>query len=255
MPTPPPSAPGAARPGTPPHQAVTAPVVRGYERYAAQAAQWTRGYESRGGHVYCGAGCFACCDMPIRVSLAEAIITAQAITPEQARRVEEHARAVQANARTAPDEDAYVARHREDVSFCPLLDRATGSCSQYAARPTRCRDTFSAFSAHYCAVGTWESMGRRERAEYRREVARTPGTDGEVHFIAPLEHLSEPIWTAASRAMRSQWGLEVWGDFWTLTTLAADPAFMARVVAGDRRGAAGRARQLGLGHPITLEME
>ena len=86
MSTPPPPAPGTSGP----YQAVTAPVARGYERYAAQAAQWTRGYESRGGHVYCGAGCFACCDMPIRVSLAEAIITAQAITPEQARRVEEH---------------------------------------------------------------------------------------------------------------------------------------------------------------------
>lgn len=260
MSTPPTPAPGTARPATPPHQnvpyqTVTGPVARGYERYARQAEQWTRGYEARGGHVYCGAGCFACCDMPIRVSLAEALITAQAITPEQARRVEAHARAVQANARSAPGEDAYVARHREDVGFCPLLDRETGGCTQYAARPTRCRDTFSAFAARYCAKGTWEAMSRRERAAYQREVARTPGTDGEVHFIAPLEHLSEPIWAAASRAMRSQWGLEVWGDFWTLTTLAADPAFMARVSAGDRRGAGARARQLGLGHPVTLEVE
>lgn len=247
--------PPAVRHPTPPDPStVTAPVLRAYGRYAAQAGRWAANYEARGGQVYCGAGCHFCCDMPIRVSLAEALITAQALTPAQARAFEIHARAVQRNARTAPDEEVFVARHRIEISFCPLLDRESGSCTQYAARPTRCRDTFSALPAHYCACGTWENMTRREQAEYRREVARTPGTDGELHFIAPLEHLSEPVWAAASQAMRRAWGLEVWGDFWTLTTLARDPAFLARLTARDGRGALGHARGRGLGHPVTLEI-
>lgn len=237
------------------HAAVTDPVRQGYARYAKQAGNWIRGYEGRGGHVFCGAGCYFCCDMPIRVSLAEALITAQAITPAQARDMAAHARAVQENARTAPDEDTFVARHRAEISFCPLLDRASGGCSQYEARPTRCRDTFSAFPARFCASGYWESLSRREQAEYRREVARTPGTDGEVHFIAPLEHLSEPVWVAASKAMRRAWGLEVWGDFWTLTTLARDADFMAQVTQRRGRGAWQRAKALGLAHPVTLEIE
>ncbi len=235
--------------------AVTAPVQRAYDRYERQAGRWLAGYEARGGRVFCGAGCFQCCNMPIRVSLAEALITARALDPGQEEAVERHARAALDNARSARDDEEYVRRHRQEVGFCPLLDRATGACTQYAARPTRCRDTFSAFPAVYCEAGTWEKMTRRERAEYRREVARTPGTDGEWHFIAPLEHLSEPVWVAAARAMRAEWKLEVWGDFWLLTTLARDAQFMDRVARGDGRGAWKAAARTGLAHPALLEIE
>ncbi|WP_272976121.1 YkgJ family cysteine cluster protein [Deinococcus geothermalis] len=233
---------------------VTEAVRRGYASYARRAQAWTARYQERGGRVYCGAGCFACCNMPVRASLAEALVTAQALTDEEATRVEAHARQVLHNARTAPDEDAYVERHRTRVGFCPLLDRASGGCSRYDVRPTRCRDTFSALPARYCEAGAWESLTRREREHYRREVARTPGTDGELHFIAPLEHLSEPVWEAAAKAMRAEWGLEAWGDFWVLTTLARDPAFMERVAQGDARGAWRAAKAAGLAHPTVLDV-
>ncbi|GGS24326.1 YkgJ family cysteine cluster protein [Deinococcus knuensis] len=238
-----------------PHSNVTGPVQHGYARYAQQATRWLGRYTQQGGQVFCGAGCFACCNMPIRVSLAEALIMTAALTPEQARAVEAHARAAVANARTARNDEQYVQRHRDEVGYCPILNRETGGCSQYEARPTRCRDTFSAFPAVYCESGTLERMTRREQAEYRREVARTPGTDGELHFIAPLEHLSEPVWVAAARAMRQEWGLEVWGDFWLLTTLGADPKFMAAVTQGNPRAAWQIASGRGLAHRMLLEME
>ncbi|MVN86161.1 YkgJ family cysteine cluster protein [Deinococcus sp. HMF7620] len=236
-----------------PHESVTAPVQQAYARYERQAKSWLTGYAQRGGRVFCGAGCSACCTMPIRVSLAEALLMARAVDEAQASAVETHARAAVQNARTARDDDEYVRRHRLELGFCPILDRETGSCSRYEARPTRCRDTYSAFPAHYCEAETWERMSRREQTEYRREVARTPGTDGELHFIAPLEHLSEPVWTAAARAMRREWGLEVWGDFWLLTTLAADARFMAAVAAGDARRAWQVASGRGLAHRMLLE--
>ncbi|MEF2280434.1 YkgJ family cysteine cluster protein [Deinococcus sp. YIM 134068] len=251
-----PAAPSPPGPVLPPHRFahVTDPVRRGYDAYARRARAWTAGYLERGGQVTCGAGCFACCNMPVRVSLAEALVTAQALTDAEAARMEAHARRVLGNARTAPDDDVYVERHRREVGFCPLLDRGTGGCSRYDVRPTRCRDTFSALPARHCEAGAWEAMTRREQDAYRREVARTPGTDGELPFIAPLEHLSEPIWAAASRAMRAEWGLEVWGDFWVLTTLARSVAFMSSVERGDARGAWRAARAAGLAHPTILEV-
>lgn len=233
---------------------VTAAVQRSYATYTRQAQAWAARYQQRGGRVYCGAGCFACCNMPVRVSLAEALVTAQALSDEEAARVEAHARKVLHNARTAPTEDVYVERHRREVGFCPLLDRESGGCTRYDVRPTRCRDTFSALPARYCEAGAWEAMTRREREEYRRQVARTPGTDGELHFIAPLEHLSEPVWEAAAKAMRAEWGLEAWGDFWVLSTLARNAAFLERVTRGDARGAWRAAKAAGLAHPTVLEI-
>ncbi|MFB9992759.1 YkgJ family cysteine cluster protein [Deinococcus oregonensis] len=236
-----------------PHAAVTDAVKRGYARYTRQSGAWLKGYAERGGRVFCGAGCFGCCNMPIRVSLAEALVTAQALGDTEAARMEAHARAVISNARSAPDDDTYVDRHRREVGYCPLLNRETGSCSRYDVRPTRCRDTFSALPARYCTAETWDDMSRREREDYRREVARTPGTDGEVHYIAPLEHLSEPVWAAAAKAMRQNWGLEAWGDFWVLTTLARDAAFMGHIGRGDARGAWKVAQSRGLAHATVLE--
>lgn len=249
--TPAPTPPTASRL---PHAGVTEPVRRAYAAYGRRAQAWTERYQERGGRVYCGAGCFACCNMPIRVSLAEALVTAQALTDGEAARVEAHARRVLHNARTAPNDDVYVERHRVEVGFCPLLDRESGGCTRYDARPTRCRDTFSALPARYCEAGAWDRMTRRERESYRREVARTPGTDGELHFIAPLEHLSEPVWEAAAKAMRAEWGLEAWGDFWVLTTLARDGKFMACMARGDARGAWQVAGARGLAHRTVLEI-
>ena len=54
-------------------------------------------------------------------------------------------------------------------------------------------------------------MSRHEQAQYQRDVARTPATDGELHFIAPLEHMSEPIWAAANKTMRRRWGIRSLG--------------------------------------------
>ena len=51
--------------------------------------------------------------MPIRVSLAEAILTAQALNADEKAAVERHARAVIENARSTRDDELYVQQHRE----------------------------------------------------------------------------------------------------------------------------------------------
>lgn len=234
---------------------VTAAVQQAYSDYGAEASRWLDRYTQQGGQVFCAAGCFGCCNMPIRLSLAEALVVRGALSDEKLAAVEAHARKVIENARTAPDDDVYVKRHRLEVGYCPLLDQETGQCSEYAARPTRCRDTYSAFPARYCAEGYWESLTRREKQDYAREVARTPGTDGELHYIAPLEYLSEPVWETAAEAMDRAFGLQVWGDFWVLVSLSTRADFMAAIEAGDGRAALAAAKAAGLAHPMILEIE
>ena len=100
-----------------------------------------------------------------------------------------------------------------------------------------------------------QRLTRSERLEYNREVKANPVTDGVSHYIAPLEELGEPIWEAAGEAMRSIWNLEVWGDFWVLTTLTQDAAFMAAVRAGAATRATRRAKALGLWHFEIVRIE
>jgi len=239
---------------SPPDQRLTRAVSRAYERYAEQAGAWTRRFTAQGGTVHCRSGCVHCCDFPVRVSLAEALLTASQLNGTQLDAMRARAAQVIRNARTASSWDEYFQRHRREIGYCPLLDQTTGACTAYDVRPTRCRDTFSALSAHYCRVGTLEHLDRQERAEYTREVRANPATDGLSHYIAPLEDMSEPVWTTATREMRQAWGMEVWGDFWVLTTLTQDGPFMDAVRAGQAARATKRARTLGLWNAEIVEI-
>ncbi len=238
-----------------PDQEILTAVARAYLGFNRDASAWIEGFTRQGGKIHCQSGCFQCCNFPIRVSLAEALLTASQLSSEQLEAMQSHARKVLENARTANNWDEYFARHRQEVGFCPLLDRTTGACGAYEVRPGRCRDTWSALSADYCKVGTLEHLNRKERLEYKRAVKANPATDGLSHYVAPLEDLGVSIWEVASHQMRQAWGLEVWGDFWVLTTLSQDEAFMAAIRAGQVKSAVKRAKALGFWHLEIVQIE
>jgi Fe-S-cluster containining protein len=229
-------------------------VTRAYADFEARAQTWTARYQARGGRVHCAAGCFGCCDMPIRISLAEALTLSEVLPDSQFEAMRGHARKVLANARTARSPDQYVEQHRAQVGFCPLLDRENGRCTQYERRPTRCRDTFSALPARYCAAGAWTRMDRAERREYRQEVAATPGTDGQTHYIAPLEAMSEPVWDVCAREMRRAWGLEIWGDFAVLVALTGEPGLREALESRSPRRVWAIIEAADLDHPEVIEV-
>jgi Fe-S-cluster containining protein len=238
-----------------PDQQLLTAVARAYSSFNRDASAWIEGFTRQGGKIHCQSGCFQCCNFPIRVSLAEALLTASQLSGEQLEAMQSHARKVLENAKTASSWDEYFARHRQEVGFCPLLDRTTGACGAYEARPGRCRDTFSALSAEYCKVGTLEHLNRSEKLAYKKAVKANPATDGISHYVAPLEDLGVNIWEVASRGMRQSWGLEVWGDFWVLTTLSQDAPFMAAIRAGQKKAAIKRAKNLGLWHVEIVQIE
>jgi Fe-S-cluster containining protein len=255
LPTPMPPSPNPTDPpGYSPDQPLLLAVAAAYARYQQQASRWIERFSRQGGTVHCQAGCVHCCNFPVRVSLAEALLTASALTPLQLQAMRLRAIVVVENANTASDWEHYSQRHRQQIGYCPLLDQASGACTAYEVRPARCRDTFSALSSHYCQVNTLERLSRAEQAHYARQVRANPATDGLSHYIAPLEDMGEMIWQVAGQAMRAAWGLEVWGDFWLLTTLGQDPAFMRAVRAGRAKTAIRRARVLGFWHLELVEI-
>jgi Fe-S-cluster containining protein len=238
-----------------PDQPLLTAVADAYIRYGQQSSSWIKSYTRQGGTVHCRSGCVHCCNFPVRVSLAEALLTASELSFEQMKSMQDRASQVIKNARSATSWDMYFGRHRQIIGYCPLLDQTTGACTAYEVRPARCRDTFSALSSHYCQVGRLENLNRQERLEYNNEVKASPATDGLSHYIAPLEDLGEAIWEVASHHMRLAWGLEVWGDFWVLTTLSQDDLFMTAIRAGQAKQASRRARTLGLWHSEIVQIE
>lgn len=227
------------------------PALHAYE---AAAARWLAEHRAAGGRVYCGAGCFACCSMPVRVSLLEAQALAGVLSEEQWTAVRAQAGRVLTLAGALPETADYAEEHRRTVGFCALL--RGGRCSAYERRPIRCRDTYSALPARHCEPGVPGTLPPPERRAYRREVRRLAKGgvgDGTNHFIAPLERLSEPAWEHASAHMRAHWGFEVWGELSVMLSLAADPQVTRSLHDGER--ALTRAlRRSGLWHPEVVEV-
>jgi Fe-S-cluster containining protein len=238
-----------------PDAPLVAALSRAYERFDQQAQRWLEAYTREGGTVHCAMGCLHCCNLPIQVSLLEALLTAASLSATQLDAMRVRAFQVIENARGATSWNEYVQRHRVQLGYCPLLDRRSGACGAYGVRPARCRDTFSAMNARFCQVGTLEGLNRRERQAYDREVRANPVMDGVTHYIAPLEDLGEAMWTVAGRAMRSAWGAEVWGDFWVLTALTQDEPFMTAVRGAQLRRALSRAKKLGLWHVEIVRID
>jgi Fe-S-cluster containining protein len=238
-----------------PDQHALMALTRAYGRYGEWANRWIEDFTRQGGTVHCKSGCLHCCNLPIRVSLLEALLTASQLTQSQLESMQVRAREILKNARIASSWNEYFSSHRQSIGYCPLLDQSSGACTAYEVRPGRCRDTYSAMNAHFCTVGTLENLNRRERLDYNREVAANPVTDGVTHYISPLEDLGEAIWEVASQSMRSGWGLEVWGDFWVLTALTQDDAFMAAVRAGQVKRARTRAKTIGLWNIEIVEID
>ncbi|MEY4529529.1 MAG: hypothetical protein RLZZ156_250 [Deinococcota bacterium] len=237
------------------NQRIISSLRSAYGRYEKQSKQWITDFTKQGGQVFCQAGCANCCNFPIQISLAEAVYTAHLLNPAQMAAMQVHAARVIKNAQTASSWDAYFWQHRTQVGFCPLLDQTTGNCTAYEARPARCRDTYSAFDSHYCKVGTLEQMSKQETRVFGQQIKANPATDGTSHYIAPLEEMGESIWKVASQAMRQEWGLEIWGDYWILTSLASDQIFMDFIRAGETKKAISRAKTLKLWHLEIVQIE
>ncbi len=242
---------------------VISEMRQAYSQFQTNSETWIKSFTQNAGQVHCGAGCFACCNLPIRVSLAEAVLTASGLDTETLTAMRLRAKAVIQNAKSSQGWEEYFARHRQHLGYCTLLDLKTGRCGAYDLRPARCRDTFSAMPAKYCEPGIPETLPAKERRQYQQSVKKNPVTNGFTHYIQDLEDMGESMWHTASRAMTKAWGIEIWGDFWVLVSLAADADFMAAVRPvhqGDQaknkmKTCVARAKHLGLWHAEIISIE
>ncbi|GGJ21702.1 YkgJ family cysteine cluster protein [Deinococcus roseus] len=234
---------------------ITKEVRKAYQKYDDQAKRWIEDYTAQEGRIYCQAGCFKCCDMPIRISWAEALTISESLTEEQFARIQRHANKVWVNAHKSKTSDEYAENHRKFVGFCPLLDRASGGCTLYGDRPIRCRDTYSGMPAHFCGAGALEKMTPPERKQYQRIVRSDEVFDGYSHYIAPLEDLSMPAWNRFSLIMKREMGVQIWGDFWYLVTMTRNADFAEALTLKNKRKVVQKLQELGLYHEEIVQVE
>jgi hypothetical protein len=95
-----------------PDQLALTALARAYEQYGLQANDWIEDFTRQGGQVFCKSGCLHCCNLPIRVSLLEALLTASQLSDSQLESMQTRAREILENARVASSWDDYFLSHR-----------------------------------------------------------------------------------------------------------------------------------------------
>ena len=185
--------------------------------------------------IFCRAGCSLCCDMPIIATYLEAEAALTAATPEMLDQHRVRARQVTDLAHAVGREEEFLSSYRSVASFCPFL--VEGLCGIYAARPGKCRSTYSTRDASFCADGGILAMAPEAVDQYVRENESNPRVEGFTHYLVstetPITSYQQELMAEAKR----RHGAIVYGDWSVMVALAADDSFRQNL------GTAGRSAQ------------
>jgi Fe-S-cluster containining protein len=113
--------------------------------------QWSRGYEQKGGRIYCGKGCRNCCRLAVHATFPEALTIAEILTPPQVKILCGYVEALRPHLSQVADMKSYLRTHSREAGFCPFLD-TEGACGIYPVRPFSCRSLLSTRNPDYCGI-------------------------------------------------------------------------------------------------------
>ena len=211
---------------------------------------WVTDYRSRGGNIFCGKGCQACCTLTVNCTLTEAVALAQILTDEQAHAVAAYAVRLGEMVTPGMELKEYLRMQRRVMGPCPLLGDG-GACTAYAARPLACRALLSTKESFYCGVD-FADLTSDEKQTYIESLDRSV-TEFPLHYVAFSRDTGREFETRALTLMRQRFGFSVYGALPVLLHLVRSYSF-ADVVSADQESAESVAVQAGMYHPFLVEL-
>jgi len=190
---------------------------------------WVSDYRSRGGLIFCGRGCRACCNLAVNCTLTEAVALAATLGDEQAHAVSAHATTLRARSEAVTSLKDYLHMHRREMGACPLLD-AEGACSVYDLRPLSCRSLLSTRESSWCAVDFGELTSDEKQAY--SESLDLAAMAFPMHYAAFPQETGQELEERALTLMRKTFGLSVYGNMPVLVHLVRTCGLADAVVEG-----------------------
>ena len=207
-------------------------LKRTFREYGSYQQQWIEKYQLDGGIVHCRPGCSHCCNMSVRITLAEAIYLDQHLTTEQRKRALDHSQRVQEFSAAGQIDDDYFYRFRISVGECPFLD-CGGHCSIYPHMPMPCRQTNSSLPGLICQYDIMDTMGNEN---LEKIIA---GLDPEINrttpYIFPLIKRGEILENQLHRETKDQLGFSIEGEMSVLADFLSRESFRKSIQNLDRK--------------------
>ena len=187
-------------------------------------------YEGRGGRIFCGRGCRACCTLTVDCGFGEALLVAEALSETQGNALDGYVARLRERLPTVTDLKSYLRMQRRELGDCPFLDRE-GACAVYEARPFACRALFSTRPAEWCGVDFGE-LPAIERQLFMTSLDRAV-VDFPTHYLAEPRDLAREVEGAGLLAMERAFGFSLAGNLPYLVWLEKKYALSQRCVEGD----------------------
>lgn len=199
--------------------------------------------------VRCRRGCANCCDMEVRIGLAEATVMAGELSAEARAALLSHDARVRSFAETTTE---FSKLYRQTVGDCALL-ASDGSCSAYGGRPLACRGVVSVAPAVWCAKISGDGASPAESDAMLAAVASGAVDVGTPFLAAAGDAASAAVPMFEEPAFR-RLGFTVHGVMSSMLALVANPSFWRAVVLRDPRATRDALQRLGIWKPQVMDM-
>jgi len=204
-------------------------ILELHARFEEIIREWSVGYASREGRIFCGKGCAGCCTLAVNAVFPEARIIARALPKARAVNVRAHALRLMEKSRGLPDLLSFLRMYRSTMGPCPLLDGA-GNCSIYGVRPFSCMALLATRESRYCALD-FGSLSRKEK------MAFIAGLDAAevsfpMHYAAFPQDRGRELESDAARSMAESLGFSLYGNLPFLIWLELDHSLSTVALEG-----------------------
>jgi len=186
-------------------------------------------YEGRGGRIFCGRGCRACCTLTVDCGFGEALLVAETLSGVQERALNAYVQRLRELLPKVADLKGYLRMQRRELGDCPFLDDK-GACGVYAARPFACRALFSTRPADWCGVDFGE-LPAIERQLFMAGLDRAV-VDFPTHYLAEPREIARELEGAGLAAMERIFGFSLAGNLPYLVWLEKHYALSQRCAEG-----------------------
>jgi Fe-S-cluster containining protein len=186
-------------------------------------------YEGRGGRIFCGRGCRACCTLTVDCGFGEALLVVEALSDAQGPALDAYVARLRQLLPTVADFKSYLRMQRRELGDCPFLDRE-GACAVYEARPFACRALFSTRPADWCGVDFGE-LPAIEKQLFMAGLDRAV-VDFPTHYLAEPRESARELEGAGLLAMERAFGFSLAGNLPYLVWLEKHYALSQRCAEG-----------------------
>lgn len=170
---------------------------------------WISEYRQRGGCIHCAKGCSGCCNLVVNCTVAEALLVARALTPEQYARLDASIPVIRRCADQAGSLKEWLAAYRDQAGPCPFLEQ-DGSCGVYQVRPFSCRSLLSTREPHWCTTD-FAALDSQQKQAFMETLDRS-AVAFPTHYAATPQELGQELELTILRDMEQQYGCSLLGN-------------------------------------------